>query len=81
MMQVEVQLFGAFRAHGDALVLMVRKHGCIHDVRAALLARLGAQRAELLAQSRFADAKAILAEDSPVADGAKLSVLPPVSGG
>ncbi len=81
MIRVNVKLFGAFRAHGESVALVVRKHGSISDVRAALLARLGAERAELLSLSRFADSHAILAEDTPVADGAALALLPPVSGG
>jgi len=81
MIQVHVQLFGAFRAHGDRVALAIRKHGCIADVRAALLSRLGAERAQLLAQSRFANANTILAENAPVANGTALAILPPVSGG
>ncbi len=81
MIRVSVQLFGAFRAHGESVMLAVRKHGSISDVRAALLNKLGKERADLLSLSRFADAHAILAEDTPVADGARLAILPPVSGG
>ncbi len=80
-MQVKIQLFGAFRPLGDVMELQLVEQAKVSDVRAAFAANVPGELHDTLAVSRFADEKAVLAEDAAIAPNAILAILPPVSGG
>lgn len=86
-MNIEVRLFGAFRAFDpDARVVLELPDGAIvGDVRAALR-RYGETHWSgfgpgLLARSAFASETSVLHDREPVPQTGRLAVLPPVSGG
>ncbi|PHS21588.1 MAG: hypothetical protein COA85_12940 [Robiginitomaculum sp.] len=81
MQDITIQLFGAFRPLGATMALQVPKGASVHDVRAAFADNLPKDLHDLLEVSRFADERAVLAENAIVVENSKLAVLPPVSGG
>ncbi len=86
-MKVKVRLFGAFRDLGaDPLVeVELPQDAVVADLRDALHRRWSAEQAGfnpgLLRCSAFADETQVLREREPLADGATVAILPPVSGG
>jgi molybdopterin synthase sulfur carrier subunit len=84
-MQIEVQLFGAFRQFQPEprLTLELSEGATVADVRQALAAHAAAHwprcPAGLLDATALASAEAVLDEFAPAP--ARLAVLPPVSGG
>lgn len=81
MTQISVQLFGGFRPLGSQMDLQLAPGATIADVRAAFAAQLPADLHGLLKVSRFADERAVLAEDAQIKQDVTLAILPPVSGG
>ncbi len=81
MQDITIQLFGAFRPLGTTMALQVPKGASVHDVRAAFADTLPKDLHDLLEVSRFADERAVLAENAIVIENSTLAVLPPVSGG
>lgn len=86
-MQVFVQLFGAFRQYQSEaqLQLDVSSDATVRDVRQAI-ANYAVEHwpgfpVGLLQASALASEEAILDATASVSDGARLAVLPPVSGG
>ncbi|MCC7259483.1 MAG: MoaD/ThiS family protein [Alphaproteobacteria bacterium] len=84
-MQITLQLFGAFRPFGDTLALELPERGTVADLRPLLAAQLENSTTPLpkglIKSSRFATETEILAESAPLAHGAVLAIIPPVSGG
>ncbi len=80
-MKVTVQLFGAFRPFGERITIELSDGADVSHVRAAFTAALPSEVHELIALSRFADARTVLAEDAPLDADSILAILPPVSGG
>lgn len=81
-------LFGAFRTYtgGQALRLSAPAGATLAQVRDLLEGELRRRfpsfaDAELLAVSAFADERQILDDDTVLADGAAVAVLPPICGG
>ncbi len=81
-------LFGAFRPYtgGQALRLTAPAGATLAQVRDLLERELRSRfpsfaDAELLAVSAFADERQILGDDTVLADGAAVAVLPPICGG
>ncbi len=81
MNDVIIQMFGAFRPMGTDIRLSLPVGATVVDVRKAFSDKIPGDLHDLLAVSRFADERAILAENAVLPDGAKLAILPPVSGG
>jgi molybdopterin converting factor small subunit len=81
MQDITIQLFGAFRPLGSIMDLQVPKGASVHDVRMAFLGQLPEDLHALLEVSRFADERAVLAENTVVIENSTLAILPPVSGG
>jgi molybdopterin converting factor small subunit len=81
MSKIDVRLFGAFRPLGSNIILNLDGAAKVSDVRAAFAQHIPEDLHDLLAVSRFADERAVLAEDAPLSPGACLAILPPVSGG
>jgi molybdopterin converting factor small subunit len=81
MSNIDVQLFGAFRPLGSKITFNVDDAAKVSDVRRIFAQHIPEDLHELLAVSRFADERAVLAEDAPLSPGASLAILPPVSGG
>lgn len=86
-MKVEVSLFGMFREHvpGARVVLEVSAPARIADLRSALAVH-GREhwpgfKEGLLRHSAFASEVCVLRDHEPVPEGARIVVLPPVSGG
>ena len=86
-MQVSVQLFGAFRQFQSEAQLQLDVPGdaTVRDVRQAIANHAAAHwpgfPVGLLQVSALASEEAILDGAATVSDGARLAVLPPVSGG
>ncbi len=81
-MNITIQMFGAFRALGDALVLDMPNGATIKDLRPALQQQIsGMNLDDLLQLSKFANEQEILTDISVCEDGWILAILPPVSGG
>ena len=85
MAEVRVRLFGAFRSFGlgrELVATVPLDRATVADVRAALELHMPDEAAlSWLAASAFATDERVLAETDTVADGASLSILPPVCGG
>lgn len=81
MQDITIQLFGAFRPLGTVMALQVSSGSSVHDVRTAFAIKLPADLHDLLEVSRFADERAVLAENAIVSNDSTLAILPPVSGG
>jgi molybdopterin converting factor small subunit len=80
MSSVKIQLFGAFRRHGDDAVFHLPLEApCSLSVLRELLA--SHFDAELLHESAFGTEEAILSDDAMIAPGQTIAVLPPVCGG
>lgn len=86
-MNVEIQLFGAFRDFDPAarVALELPPQATVADARAALhthaTAHWPAFRPALLRSSAFASEQRVLRDAEPIPDDGRLAVLPPVSGG
>lgn len=87
-LSVELTLYGAFRAHvgGAPLRLTLPAGATLADARRELGAALRARAPgfvddALIAVSAFADERRLLRDDTPLADGAAIAVLPPICGG
>ncbi|MBI3554822.1 MAG: hypothetical protein HY074_01000 [Deltaproteobacteria bacterium] len=80
MESVKIQLFGAFRKHGDgvALELPLAKPCSLAVLKELLATHLDP---ELLRESAFGTTTDILGDDAIVSPGQTLAVLPPVCGG
>lgn len=86
MMHITIQTFGAFRQFGREIALELGNNACVADIRTPLAKALANQDAKfdvagLIDSSRFATEVEILDEDDKLADGALITILPPVSGG
>ncbi len=80
MSAVKIQLFGAFRKFGDGVALNLPLNApCSLTALKVLLAEHLDR--ELLAESAFGTASAILGEDAMICPGQTIAVLPPVCGG
>jgi len=81
-MQVNVQMFGEFRVLGDCLELTLPENSTVLDLREFIQNQVGEfELTELLKLSKFADERAVLADNDPCKNNQILAVLPPVSGG
>ena len=80
-MKVTVQLFGAFRPFGERITIDLLDGADVSHLRAAFCAALPPDVHALIALSRFADERAVLAENTPLDADSILAILPPVSGG
>lgn len=79
-MKVTLQLFGPFRPFGEQLELTLPEGAAVQDLRPPLMERLP-QMESVIRSSRFATETEVLPENAPLADGALLAIIPPVSGG
>jgi len=81
-MKITIRMFGAFRALGTELVLVLPSNANVQALREALRPHLeGMDLDELLGVSKFANEREVLADHAPCTDGQILAILPPVSGG
>jgi len=81
-MQVNVQMFGAFRVLGNSLQLTLPDNATVLALRELLQKQAGEfELTKLLELSKFADEKAVLADNDPCKNNQILAILPPVSGG
>ena len=85
-MDITIELFGAARQLSDrtALTISVPAGATIADVHAAICALPAAQPTVLqaiIAQAVFSTEEDILQPATPVCNGQKLAILPPVAGG
>ena len=83
MIEVTVQLFGAFRKYeqrGVPLILRMEEPTRVADVKTALFQKWG-ESESLLWDSALADGTHILASDQILSRSCVVSILPPVCGG
>ena len=81
-MQVNVQMFGAFRVLGDCLELTLPENATVRDLRELMQKQADEfELTDLLNLSKFADERMILADTTPCKANQQLAILPPVSGG
>lgn len=85
-MKITVRLYGHFRKFGDSLALELPVGSRVRDLDRAFTESIALRDPAFyengaLRASRFCDDRSILSSDHPLAEGAALSILPPVSGG
>lgn len=81
-MKITVKMFGAFRVLGDQVELEVDEAATVFHVREKMAKILPSEDlTELLALSKFANQREILADHGVCDPHQELAVLPPVSGG
>lgn len=80
MIDITLRLFGAFREHGQTVVLTLPKGASAAEVKAALGKAIPADPA-LIADSALADDSTILPGDAVFDADTALAILPPVCGG
>lgn len=81
-MQVNVQMFGAFRVLGDCLELTLPENSTVLDLREIMQKEVSElELTDLLSLSKFADEKAILNDTDFCKENQVMAILPPVSGG
>lgn len=85
-MKITVRLYGHFRKFGDSLALELPAGSRVRDLERVFAQSIASRDPAFyengaLRASRFCDDTAILRTDHPLAEGAQLSILPPVSGG
>ena len=82
-MNIEIKMFGAFRALGESLSLTLPDTSTVADMSAQLEAQISDYSAllDLLPVTRFSNETEVLSADAPLKPGITYAVLPPVSGG
>ncbi len=85
-MEITIQCFGAFRPFGEQIILSVAEGTSLCAMRKVLLDKLkqiddSFDKPGLLDSSRFATETEILQESTPLQDGMRIAIIPPVSGG
>jgi molybdopterin converting factor small subunit len=81
-MQVNVQMFGAFRVLGDCLELTLPDNAKVLDLRQSMQKQVCQfELTNLLGLSKFADDKSVLTDTDSCQENQVLAILPPVSGG
>ncbi|PHR63018.1 MAG: hypothetical protein COA47_01620 [Robiginitomaculum sp.] len=75
-------MFGAFRVLGQEVELDLPEAAIVSDLRVALQPKVsGMELDELLALSKFANVRVVLADTASLDATEVLAILPPVSGG
>ena len=85
-MNIEIKMFGPFRALGDQLSLRLEAGSHASDISPAIEKYIknngGDQRLiDTLPVSRFATEKLVLSSSHKLENGMSLAILPPVAGG
>ena len=82
-MNIELRMFGAFRALGEQISLSLPEKATVADMSAQLETRIAEYPTllGLLPVTKFSTETEILTATSPLQIGETYAVLPPVSGG